>query len=106
MKKKTKLIGLKGVARGAVGGQKSLVVFDEILHLPTSTIDGFIEERGLATFQISHDKTGIFLSRSGDFGFVDNASGGRGPSSTQGAPLDFSGRRLIPNTCLVQMISI
>ena len=30
MKKKTEQVGLKGVARGAVGGQKGLVVFDEI----------------------------------------------------------------------------
>ena len=54
--------------------QKGLVVFDEPFHATTCTIDGFVDERGLTTVQVGDDKACIFLPRSGDLGFGDDAS--------------------------------
>ena len=54
--------------------EKDLVIFDEVFHSSTGTIDGLVNERGLATFKIGDDKAEILFSRLGDFCFVDDAS--------------------------------
>ena len=74
MEKKSELVGLKAMTGRAVGMKKRLVVFDEPLHATTCTIDGFVDERGLTTVQVGDDKARIFLPRSGDLGFGDDAS--------------------------------
>ena len=44
VEKEPEVIGLEGVARGAIGMEKGLVIFDEAFHPAACAISGFVDE--------------------------------------------------------------
>lgn len=44
VEKKPEVIGLEGMARGAIGMKKGLVIFDEAFHRAACAICGFVDE--------------------------------------------------------------